>query len=118
MYIRVNPLDNVAIVVHADGAAPGAQLPAQIGAAITVRERIPQSHKIALCDFEPGAPILRYGQAIGYANRAIAAGSWVREDLIDMPLPPSLDSLPLSTAVPSPLPPLIGYTFEGYRNPD
>ncbi len=35
----------------------------------------------------------RYGQAIGYANRAIAVGSWIREDLIDMPLPPPLDRL-------------------------
>ena len=42
----------------------------------------------------------------------------MREDLIDMPLPPALDQLPLSTAVPSPLPPLNGYTFEGYRNSD
>ena len=27
-------------------------------------------------------------------------------------------ALPLATAVPSPSPPLEGYTFEGYRNPD
>jgi galactarate dehydratase len=31
-------------------------------------------------------------------------------------VPPPLDRLPLSTAVPAPLPPLEGYTFEGYRN--
>ena len=114
MYIRVNPRDNVAIVVNPDGTAAGAQ----IRDGITARERIPQSHKVALCDFQPGDEILRYGQVIGYANRAIPAGSWVREDLIDMPAPPSLDALPLATAVPDPLPPLAGYTFEGYRNPD
>ena len=96
MYIRVNPLDNVAIIVHPEGAVSGAQLPG----GIVARERIPQSHKIALRDFEPGDPILRYGQAIGYANRAIAVGSWIREDLIDMPLPPPLDQLQLCTAVP------------------
>jgi galactarate dehydratase len=45
-------------------------------------------------------------------------GSWVREELIEMPAAPPLDRLPLSTAVPAPLPPLDGYTFEGYRNPD
>ena len=99
MYIRVNPLDNVAIIVLPDGAAEGAEF----AAGIIARERIPQSHKIALRDFESSDPILRYGHAIGYANRAILAGSWVREDLIDMPLPPALDRLPLSTAVP-PLP--------------
>jgi galactarate dehydratase len=114
MYIRVNPRDNVAIVVRPEGAAAGSELPG----GIVARERIPQSHKVALRDFATGDPILRYGQAIGYANRPIPAGSWVREDLIDMPLPPSLDLLPLCTAVPSPLPPLTGYTFEGYRNSD
>jgi galactarate dehydratase len=29
-----------------------------------------------------------------------------------------LDDLPLATRVPAPLPPLEGYTFEGFRNPD
>src|ERR1039458_9492328 len=105
MYIRVNPRDNVAIVVHPDGAAAGAQLPG----GITAREHVPQSHKIALRHFETGEPFLRYGQVIGYANRAIPIGSWVREDLIQLPLPPP---------VPPPLPPLAGYTFDGYRNPD
>ncbi len=114
MYIRVNPRDNVAIVVHPDGAASGAQLPG----GITAREHVPQSHKVSLRDFETGDPILRYGQVIGYTNRAIPVGSWIREDLIDLPLAPPLDDLPLSTAVPSPLPSLTGYTFEGYRNPD
>lgn len=104
MYIRVNPRDNVAIVLDPDG--------------MTVREHIPQSHKVALCDFAPGDPILRYGQAIGYANRAIAGGSWVREEFLEMPLPPPLDSLDLATAVPPEPDPLPGYTFEGFRNPD
>ena len=35
-----------------------------------------------------------------------------------MPAAPPLDRLPLATAVPAPLPPLDGYTFEGYRNAD
>src|SRR5690348_2873547 len=114
MYIRVNAIDNVAIIVHPDGAISGAALPG----GIVARERIPQSHKIALCDFAPGDPILRYGQVIGCANRAIPIGSWVREDLINMPMPPPLDRLPLSTAVPPVPEPLTGFTFDGYRNPD
>lgn len=114
MYIRVNTRDNVAIIVAAEGVAEGAQLPG----GLTSRERIPQSHKIALHDFEAGDEILRYGEVIGYANRAIPAGSWIREELIDMPEAPPLDQLPLSTAVPPAPAPLTGYTFEGYRNPD
>ena len=113
MYIRVHPRDNVAIIVEPEGAAAGAALPD----GVTARECIPQAHKIALCDLESGEPILRYGQTIGYANRPIAAGSWVREEMIEMPVPPPLDQLPLATAVPDPLPPLEGYTFEGYPLP-
>jgi galactarate dehydratase len=114
MYIRVNPADNVAIIVHPDGAAQGYLLPGGLAS----RERIPQSHKVALSDIAIGEPILRYGHVIGLANRAIAAGSWVREEMLDMPEAPPLDRLPLATAVPAPLPPITGHSFEGYRNSD
>ncbi|HTS29604.1 MAG TPA: galactarate dehydratase [Bryobacteraceae bacterium] len=114
LYIRVNDRDNVAILVDPEGVAPGTILPA----GLVARERIPQSHKIALCDLERGDPVLRYGQTIGIANREIPAGSWVREELIEMPAAPPLEELPLATAIPAPLPALEGYTFEGYRNAD
>src|SRR6185312_4774119 len=114
MYIRVNDRDNVGIIVLPEGVAAGVQLPG----GLTAREKIPQSHKVALRNLDAAEPILRYGQTIGYANRPIAAGSWIREELIDMPAPPPLDQLPLSTAVPAAAQPLDGYTFEGYRNPD
>ncbi|MEO8372388.1 MAG: galactarate dehydratase [Candidatus Solibacter sp.] len=112
MYIRVHPRDNVAILVHPEGAAMGAVLPG----GLVARERIPQSHKVALQDLSVGAPIVRYGQTIGLANREIAAGSWVREEMLEMPLAPPLDTLSLATEVPAELPPLEGYTFEGYRS--
>jgi galactarate dehydratase len=105
MYIQVNERDNVGIIVEPEGF-------------VSSRERIPQAHKMALVDIEEGGPIVRYGQTIGIANRAVAAGSWVREELMDMPSAPPLDELPLATAVPVSLPALDGYTFEGYRNPD
>jgi len=114
MFIRVNPRDNVGIIVDPEGASEGAVL----ADGIAVRERIPQAHKAALANLAAGEPVVRYGQTIGYANRQIAAGSWVREELLDMPTAPALDRLPLATAVPEPLPALAGYTFEGYRNSD
>ncbi len=110
MYIRVHSRDNVAILVAPQGTAAGAQLPG----GLIAREHIPQSHKIALQDLAQGEPVLRYGETIGLANRAIAAGSWVREEMLDMPAAPPLDALSLATAVPPELPPLEGYTFEGY----
>jgi galactarate dehydratase len=114
LYIRINERDNVAIVVHPEGAVPG--VASSNGP--TPRERIPQSHKIALRDFNTGDAILRYGTAIGYANRVIPAGSWVREDMLDIPHAPALDNLPLATAIPASQPPLAGHTFDGYRNAD
>jgi galactarate dehydratase len=114
LYIRINENDNVGIVVNAEGIAPGAQFPG----GLTAAEKIPQSHKIALRDLEPGEPVMRYGFVIGYANRAVRAGAWVREELLDMPAAPPLDELPLATATPPPQPLLHGFTFEGYRNAD
>ncbi len=114
VYIRVHPRDNVAIIVDPEGVAAGACLPAGLAA----RERIPQSHKVALEEIETGRPVVRYGHTIGLARRSIPAGSWVREDLLEMPAAPPLERLELATAVPAPLPPLEGYTFEGFRNAD
>ncbi len=112
MLIQVHPRDNVAIAVHPEGAAEGAEWEG-----LRIRERIPQSHKAALAALAPGDPVLRYGQTIGIANRNIGAGAWVREEFVNTPPAPALDSLPLATAVPDPLPPLPGLTFEGYPNP-
>lgn len=112
--VRVHPSDNVAIIVDPEGARPGDQSSTGLAAA----EAIPQSHKIALSPIEPGEPVIRYGEVIGTATRAIGLGHWVREDMLKLPSAPPLDQLPLATAVPAPLPALEGFTFEGYANPD
>ncbi|MCU1258199.1 MAG: galactarate dehydratase [Bryobacterales bacterium] len=112
--IRVNERDNVAIIVSPEGVAGGVEFPG----GLLARERIPQSHKIALRDFEAGAPIVRYGEIIGHAINAIPSGSWVREDMLDLPVAPPLDRLGLATAIPAALPPIEGRTFDGFRNPD
>ena len=65
-----------------------------------------------------GDPIVRYGEIIGTAAVPIGVGAWVREEMVNLPTAPSLDKLSLATAVPAPMPPLTGYTFEGFRNPD
>lgn len=114
LYLRVDRSDNVAVIVDPDGVLPG-----YAGSSgLIIREKIPQSHKIALFDLEPGDPVLRYGQVIGYANRWIKSGLWVREEMIDLPAAPNLEALPLANAVPAPLAPLSDVTFEGYLNGD
>ena len=57
--------------------------------------------------------MIRYGEVIGRLNRDLPAGSWLREEMIDLPGAPALEELPLATRVPAPLPPLEGYSFEG-----
>jgi galactarate dehydratase len=113
-YIKLNARDNVAIVVNDFGLPAGTRFPC----GLTLRAFVPQGHKTALVDIEEGAPILRYGEVIGYAVSRIAAGEWVDEARIRMPEAPSLDKLEISTAVPAQLGPLEGFTFEGFRNPD
>src|SRR5207302_939583 len=113
-YIRVHERDNVAIVIDSNGLRAGTQLPS----GLTLRDSVPQAHKIALTAIEPGEPIVRYGHTIGFAKHAIGAGSWLREDSLEAPPPPSLDELPLATATPAPQPALTGHTFEGFRNPN
>jgi galactarate dehydratase len=112
--IRMNERDNVAIVANDGGLEAGTLLP---GGPQLV-DRVPQGHKVALVPIAAGAPVLRYGIPIGHALKDIAAGAWVHERLLQMPDARSLEHLPLSTVKPPPLPPLEGYTFEGYRNAD
>ncbi|MBV8820140.1 MAG: galactarate dehydratase [Acidobacteriaceae bacterium] len=114
VYIRINDRDNVGIIVSPEGVRRGAH----VNDDLIAREAIPQAHKVSLCDLTSGQAVIRYGHTIGYAAHGIPAGSWIREDLLDMPAPPPLEELELATAVPATLPPLESVTFEGYRNPD
>src|ERR1700744_2300040 len=113
-YIKLHERDNVAIVVNDFGLPAGSRFPC----GLELRAFVPQGHKTALTDIAEGAVITRYGETIGYAASAIRAGEWVDEARIRMREAPDLDALEIATAVPEPQPPLDGYTFEGYRNPD
>jgi galactarate dehydratase len=114
LYITMHPGDNVAIVANDGGLPAGASFPS----GLTLREQVPQGHKVALGDIAQGAAVRRYNVPIGYALKDIAAGSWVHERLLKMPDVRGLDDLPIATVKREPLPPLEGYTFEGYRNAD
>jgi galactarate dehydratase len=90
LYVQVHPSDNVAIIVNPEGLARGTSF----SNGLTLSDHIPQSHKVALHDLEQGAPIVRYGQIIGHAQRADAAGSGA-EEMIDLPAA-GADDLPLA----------------------
>ncbi|MGK3127128.1 galactarate dehydratase [Candidatus Pantoea formicae] len=114
LYIKVHDADNVAIVVNNQGLPAGTRF----DDGLQLTEHVPQGHKVALVDIPEHGAILRYGEVIGTALRPIAQGSWIEESLVALPEAPPLNSLPLANNVPPALPPLEGYTFEGYRNAD
>ena len=70
--IRLHPLDNV--VVAARALTAGAWVESE-----TVRtlQAIAPGHKLAVVDIAAGELVLKYGQSIGRATQAIAAGSHV-----------------------------------------
>lgn len=113
-FIKVNPADNVGIVIIPEGIKAGTKL----SDSVTAVEHVPHGHKVALKDFSKNEEIIRYGEVIGYAREDIPKGSWISEDKVQLPEPPHLEELPIATKVPDPLPPLEGYTFLGYRNSD
>jgi galactarate dehydratase len=114
LYIQIHPRDNVAIIVNEGGLPAGTTF----DRGLVLVDDVPEAHKVALEDIGSGEPIVRYGAVIGYAQGRIAKGSWVHEAVMRLPEPPDLNRLPISTAVPEPVPPLEGYTFEGFVNED
>ena len=112
--IRMHASDNVAIVANHGGLPAGTVLEQ----GLTLKDQVPQGHKVALHNIPAGNAVLRYGIPIGFALQDIAAGSWVHERLLRMPEARGLDHLPMATVKPEALPPLEGYTFEGFRNAD
>jgi galactarate dehydratase len=114
LYITMHERDNVAIVANDGGLPAGTVFPD----GLTLVERVPQGHKVALADLAAGDEVRRYSVVIGRAARPIAKGSWVHERLLEMPDARSLEGLPIATAPRRAMEPLAGYTFEGYRNAD
>ncbi len=113
LLIRMHANDNVAIVANDGGLPAGTELPG----GLVLREHVPQGHKVALVDFKAGDAVRRYDVPIGFALDDLPAGSWMHERRLQMPEARGLEDLPMATRQVE-LPPLEGYTFEGFRNPD
>lgn len=113
LLIRVDERDNVAIVAAESGLAAGAT-----ANGVKLRESVPAGHKVALARIPRGGDVIRYGAVIGRAAGEIEAGAWVREDLLELPAPPPLDSLRAPDRPPLRGEPLEGFGFQGYRNAD
>jgi altronate hydrolase len=76
--------DRPATLLHPDDDVAVALVPLAAGRVLTVEGRtvrltadIGAGHKIALRALEPGQPVRRYGQLIGFAKGSIASGDHV-----------------------------------------
>lgn len=86
------------------------------GLTVEVREPIALGHKLALRPIEEGQPVRKYGQVIGFATCAIAAGAHVhshnlRADVFER----SLAQVPQTPAIQ---PADVARTFHGYLRPN
>jgi altronate dehydratase small subunit len=66
--------DNVVTAI--DDLDAGTTIPHD-GGRIELPEDVPFGHKVAMDVFEPGDPVVKYGEVIGRATEAIAPGEWV-----------------------------------------
>ena len=76
--LRLQPQDNVVVAVDVlEAGRP-------TGAGIAATARIPKGHKMATSVIPPGAPVLKFGQIIGFASVTIEPGAWVHEHNVVM----------------------------------
>jgi galactarate dehydratase len=109
--IRLHPSDNVAIVRRAVAAGES------IAPGLMAATDIPSGHKIALQPIARGAPIVKYGQAIGQAATDIPVGAHVHTHNLAVAeahaAPPSGSNGGGAAAAP-----LCRATFMGYPRAD
>ncbi len=109
--VRLDPGDNLIVAVDAieRGVAAGG---------VIATDRIPRGHKMAVAPIEAGAPIIKFGQIIGFAAAAIAPGTWLHEHNVGLKdferdYHPAEDA---GTRAPAAIEPPA--TFEGFRRAD
>lgn len=112
-YIKVHDTDNVAIIVNDNGLRAGTRFPM----AWNSSNIFPRAIKSRWSIFLPTAKSSVTGRSSATPCGRFRRAAGLRSHSLSCRKPP-LNTLPLATRVPEPLPPLEGYTFEGYRNKD
>ncbi|HEX4510328.1 MAG TPA: altronate dehydratase family protein [Burkholderiaceae bacterium] len=80
--LRLHPTDNVSVARI--GVAAGDGVDVAGGGCLEALQDVPPGHKVATCAIPAGGIVLKYGQPIGVATRAIAAGEHVHSHNLDM----------------------------------
>ena len=106
--LRLSPKDNVAVAL--DTVPEGLEV-----AGVVATGRIPRGHKFALAPIAEGAPILKFGQIIGFAAGAIAPGDHVHVHNVVLHDFDRDYAFAAEARPPALLPPEARGTFQGYR---
>ncbi len=107
--IHIHPNDNVAVALRPVAAGT-------VFGGVTAVMDIPQGHKMALKDLNPGDQVVKYGFSIGHATAEVKAGQWVHTHNMATNLSGELEYT-YNPKVCFPAPAAPG-TFRGYRRPD
>lgn len=108
--IRLHPQDN--ICVAARNLAEGTSIEAG-DRTVRLRQPVRLGHKIAVENIAQGAPVLKYGQTIGFATESIASGDWVH--VHNLSIGTYEKDYAIASETPPPPPEITGRTFQGYR---
>ena len=81
-------------------------------------DRLAAGHKVALADVEVGQPVRKYGQIIGFASKAIPAGSWVHVHSTSEPTCSERRDYAYATEPPGASRASAAHVSEGYLRPD
>jgi altronate hydrolase len=109
--IRLHPGDNV--VIARGGLAPGTTVADE---RVTTPGGVPAGHKLATRAIPAGAPIIRYGQTVGFAAQDIAVGEHVHTH--NCALREFDRTYEFATAAVAPPPAAPIATFQGIVRPD
>jgi altronate dehydratase small subunit len=69
--------DNVATLIDTGGAGESCALQGEAEGGVALGQDVPFGHKVCVRAAAAGDPIVKYGQVIGHASRAIGVGEHV-----------------------------------------
>ena len=72
--IVLNPGDNVATLIDAGEKGASCALQGEANGEIVLLQAVPFGHKVCIRETAPGADIVKYGQVIGKAAKALRIG--------------------------------------------
>lgn len=110
--IKINENDNVAVAIKEINKGQ------EIMYGIIAKDIIPQAHKVALKDIKKNDEVIRYGVTLGYAIDDIEKGQWINEEMLKLPISPSLSSLTFAIDEKVMLPQALVKNWRGYKNPN